>query len=194
MKYAKPKTVEALLRLIFRMQQGACRCCFCPSRLPISHKWMSTTNQNINYPRCKATDIDTLLTLIFRMGLWPCCWFSCLWKLPIYITVTNSQMNYCTYKTTNCLRSIDAHFDVLSTQHLLPLMIVLIMIWTDWLSFWQIETLTFGKAKHSNILALFALTWLKFMYLAIRFVAPAIHLFVKWYSQAMAHHSGKIYV
>jgi hypothetical protein len=28
-KYASPKTVDAALTLIFRMLQGACRCCFC---------------------------------------------------------------------------------------------------------------------------------------------------------------------
>jgi hypothetical protein len=52
--YASPKTVDCRLTLIFRKPQGASRCCFCLERLPTSHKWMSTTNRNITYRRCKA--------------------------------------------------------------------------------------------------------------------------------------------
>jgi len=66
------------------------------------------------------------------------------------------------------------------------------MIWTCWLSFWQIETRPCGKAEPSNILALFALTWLKFIYPAKRFIVRAIHLFINRYSQATAHHVPKI--
>jgi len=39
---------------LFGMRQRARRCCSCPHRLPISHQWMSATNQNIDYPKCKA--------------------------------------------------------------------------------------------------------------------------------------------
>ena len=37
---------------------------------------------------------------------------------------------------------------------------------------------TNNKAERSNILALFALRRLKFMYLATSFIAPAIHPFI----------------
>jgi len=53
-KYARPKTVDAPLTLIFRIRHVACCWCFCIQRLPISHKWISATNRNINYPRGKA--------------------------------------------------------------------------------------------------------------------------------------------
>jgi len=53
-KYAWPRIVDDPLTLIFRMRQGECRCSFGPWRLPISHSWMSATNQNLHHPRCKA--------------------------------------------------------------------------------------------------------------------------------------------
>jgi len=68
------------------------------------------------------------------------------------------------------------------------------MIWTYWWSFWQIETWPCGKAERSNILALFALTQLKFICLAKCFIAPARHLFINRYLQATAHHSPIIYL
>jgi len=68
------------------------------------------------------------------------------------------------------------------------------MIWTYWLSIWQIETRPCGNAVCSNILELFTLILLKFIYLAKRYIAPAIHLFINWYSQATAHHSPIIYL
>ena len=52
--YGRPNTVDAPLTLIFRMRQIVCHCCFCPSRLPTSHKWMSATNRNINSIGCNA--------------------------------------------------------------------------------------------------------------------------------------------
>jgi len=141
--------------------------------------------------------IDSPLTLILRMGRLPCCCLVCLHKLPIRclcITATRSPFNYHIYMTTNRLHSVDAPFDPLSIQNLLPYIIVFIMIWAYWLSFWQIETLPFGKAERSNILALFALPWLKFIYLAKTFIAPAIHLLIYRYSQTTAHHSAIIYL
>jgi len=138
-----------------------------------------------------------LLTLILRMSRWRCCCLFFLDKLPIHrlcITATKSLLNYRTYKTTNCWRSFVAHFDGLSIQHLLPSIIVFIMIWTYCLSLLQIETWPCGKANRSNIVALFVLTWLKFMYLTKSSIAPAIHLFINWYSQASTHHSPIIYL
>jgi len=109
-------------------------------------------------------------------------------------TSDQSTVNYRTYKTTNCWRSVDTHFTVLSIQCLLPSTIDFIIIWTSWSSLWQIETWPCGKAKCSNILALFALTRLKFMCLAKRFIPPAVYLFINRYSHAIAHHSPMIYL
>jgi len=141
--------------------------------------------------------IDALLTLILRKWQWSYWCLFCLFKLPICrlcITATRSLFNYRTYKTRDCWPPIDGHCTVWSIQHLLPSIIVCIMIWTYWLSFWQIETLPFGKAECSNILALLALTWLTFIYLAKRFIAPAIHQLIDRYSQATDHHSPIIYL
>ena len=94
----------------------------------------------------------------------------------------------------NCWCSIDSHFDLLSIENLLQSIIVFIMFWTYSLSSWQIETWPCGKAEPRNILALFALILLKFIYLAKTIIAPAIHLFINWYSQATAHHWPIIYL
>jgi len=117
--------------------------------------------------------------------------------LPIHrlcITATKSLFNNHTYTTTNHWCSIDAQFNVLSIQYLLSSMIVFIMIWTYWSSFWHAENWPCGKAEYSNILALFTLTQLTFMYLAKSFIAPAIYLFINRYSQATAHHALIIYL
>jgi len=53
---AKPKIIDAALMLIFRIGQGACRCCFGLERQPRHHLWTSTTSRNLDYPRCKAKD------------------------------------------------------------------------------------------------------------------------------------------
>jgi len=122
---------------------------------------------------------------------------SCQKKLPICrlcITASKSLFNHHTYKTTHRWHNIDAQFEVLSIQHLLPSIIVFIMIWTYWLSFWQIESQPCGKAERSNIQALIALTGLIFIYLAKRFIAPGQHLFINRYPQASAHHSSIIYL
>jgi len=193
----KLKIVDALLTLILRMRQGACRCSFVLWRLPISEKWISATNQNMNYPRCEGKirwrSVDTnsqngaVTMLLSLLPIKPAMHQLC-------ITDTKSLFNYCTYKTWNRWHSIDAHFNALSIQHLLPSIIVFIMIRTYRYSFWQIETWPSGKAEHSNILALFALTQLKFMYLAKSIIVPTIHLFINPLSQATAHHSLIIYV
>jgi len=127
----------------------------------------------------------------------PCCCLFCLHKLPICrlcITETKLLFNYRTYKTTNRWRSVDAHFNILFIQHLLPSIIVVIIIWAYWWSFWQIKTLLCSKAMHSNILSLFTFTRPRFIYLAKRFIVSAIHLFINRYSQATTHHSPIIYL
>jgi hypothetical protein len=137
------------------------------------------------------------LTLILRMGLgsWWC--HSCPKMLPIHwlcVTATKSLIKYPTYNTTNRWPSVDAHFDVLSIQHLLPSIVVFITIWPYSLSFWWIETLPCGKAERSHILALCTLTWQQFMYVAKSCIAPATHLFINRYPQATAHHLPIIYL
>jgi hypothetical protein len=87
--------------------------------------------------------VDVPLTLIVRMGRWPCCYLFCQYKRPIHplcIITTKSLVNYCTYKATNLWRSVDAHFNVLCIQHLLLSTIVFILIWLDRLSLYLIET------------------------------------------------------
>jgi len=57
--------------------------------------------------------VDTMLTVIFRMGLWPCHILHCVQWLPIrllWITAHKSLTNYLIYKTKNLWGSIDAHF------------------------------------------------------------------------------------
>jgi len=104
---------------------------------------------------------------MLRMRQWPWCYLFCQLKLrihPICITTTKSLVNYRTYKTTDCWRSIDTHLKVLSIQHLLPSIYVFILIWLYWLSFCLIEIWPCGKAERHNYLALFTLTWLKILY------------------------------
>ena len=135
---------------------------------------------------------DGPLTLILRIGRWPCCCRLCLWKLATHwlcIAVTKSVCNYRTYKTTNRWRAVDAHLDALSNQHLLPFILVFIMCWTSSQSFSQIETWFCGKAVRSNILALLCLTRLTFMYLVKRFGGHTLHLVINQYFQATAYHS-----
>jgi len=77
--------------------------------------------------------VDAPLTLIFRKRQWlyslhlgqnrlPVCW---LWIAP-----TMSPFNYPTYKTKNRWCSVDANFNVLSSQYLLPLIIAFMIVWT----------------------------------------------------------------
>ena len=73
------------------------------------------------------------LMRIFRMGQWPYGSLFCQEGLPIcwlWIALTTSPFNYLTYNTQNPWRSIDAHFNVVSSQDLLPLIIAFMNIWT----------------------------------------------------------------
>jgi len=157
---------------------------------------MSKTNRNINYPGCEAKNCWRCIDAHSGDAAGSMSLFLSLWRVPIYrlcITATKLLFTYHTYKTTNVWHSIDAHFDVLSIQHLLPSIIVFIMIWTYWYSVWLIEAWPCAKARRSNFLALFALTRLKFMYLAKTFIAPSMHLFNNQYWQATAHSLPMIY-
>jgi len=112
---------------------------------------------------------DALVTLIFKMRQWRCALLFCLWRLPICwlcIPATKSHFNYHAYKTTNHWCSVDAHFNVLVIQNLLPAITAFIIICNDGLHFCLIKTRPFGKAKSSNILAVVTLILLKFTNLA----------------------------
>jgi hypothetical protein len=108
-------------------------------RPPIHCIWSNTTNQHLDNPRCKGKIrwclgngyakqqsncctitiltwpkiVDAPLTLIFRMGQWLYSVLFCLSRLPIQplcwkeIQLLN---NYHSYKTKNCWRSVDPHF------------------------------------------------------------------------------------
>jgi len=104
-------------------------------------------------------------------------------------TATNSVCNYLLTRQDNRWRSIDAHFNVLSSQNLLPSILVFIIIWTLWMLFWLIETHSFGKAKPGNILAQVGFIPLKVIYLSEWFIWPAILLCMNQYSHATAHYS-----
>jgi len=93
-----------------------------------------------------------------------------------------------------CWRSVDAHFNVLSFQNLLPSIIVLILICTYWLDFWLIETRPIGKAEPPNIPLLLALILLKCIHLAKWFISPAILLRINLYSHVTAYYSPKIFL
>jgi len=77
---------------------------------------------------------DAPLQLILRMRQWLCCCLFCLQMPPIHrlcITATKLPFNYCTYKTRNCWRSVDAHFQNLAVTvslSLLPIMAANMMI------------------------------------------------------------------
>jgi hypothetical protein len=90
--------------------------------------------------------------------------------------------------------SLDADCNALLIQHLLPSIIVFIIIWSYWLSFWQIESQPWGWTECSNILVLFALIRWKFVSLAKGSIASSIYLFINWYSQATAYHLSIIYL
>jgi hypothetical protein len=135
--------------------------------------------------------VDAPLMLIHRIGRWPHGYRFRLYKLqirPLCITTTKSLERYRTYKTTNRWPSFDAHFYLLSVQHLLSSIIVFIMISLYQLSFCPIGTWPCGKAKCHNMIALFTLTSLNMMCHSKQFIVPAIHLFMTRYSQATSHH------
>jgi len=158
---------------------------------------MSVTNKNINYPKCTAKNCWCFIDTHSQNGAGTVVVSYLPKNLPIHqlcVTAIKSLISYRTYNTQNRWCSVDAHFNVLSIQHLLPSIIVFITIWTYWLSFWTIETGPCSQAERSNILALFTLTRQQFMYLPKSFIAPAIHLCINRYQQATAHHLPIIYL
>jgi len=69
-------------------------------------------NHNLIIWLTRLNNINTPLTLIFRMGQWPCqflCQLYMVQLLLLYITTTKSLYNNQTYKTKNHGHSIDAY-------------------------------------------------------------------------------------
>jgi len=131
------------------------------------------------------------------MGRCPYCYLFSHRNLPMLslcITMAKSLVNYRIYMAINRWHSIDAHFNVLSIQHLLPSICVFMVFWLYRLSFCMIETRPCGKAERRNHVAVFTLTWLKIMNHAKRFIAPAIHLFMNRYPQHTSYNSPRIHV
>jgi len=84
-----------------------------------------------NTQDAKLTIVKVPLTLILWMGWLPCCGLFCPYKLSKYrlcITATKSLCNYLSFKTTHCWCSVDADFNVLCSQYLLPSITVFIII------------------------------------------------------------------
>jgi len=125
---------------------------------------MSAIERQIDY---RPKILDTPLRLIMKIGQGAFRILFCLYRLPIHgldITTTKSLVDYMTYLTKNCWRSVDAHFNVLPCQSPLPSITVWNIIWTYWVPFYRIKTWPFGKVKPSNLLAWVALIELKFIY------------------------------
>ena len=103
--------------------------------------------------------------------------------------MTKSLYKYLAYKTKNCWHSIDAPFNIVSSQYLLPSVIVWAIIWTYWLLFCQVETQPFGQAEPSNTLAWVALILLKLKYLAVLHISLAILVYRNKYTNVTAQYS-----
>jgi len=117
--------------------------------------------------------------------------------LPIHwlcITATKSHFNYLTYKTKDHWYFVDAHFNALSIQNLLPPIIVFIIICTYWKPLRQIATWPRGKAEHSNNLVLVTLSLLKFDHLAKWLISLVLHLFTGQYRNATSYNSPIIFL
>ena len=108
--------------------------------------------------------------------------------------MTKSHFDNLTVKTKNYWRSVDAYFNVLSFRNLLPWMIVFIIVWTDWIPFWLIETRPFGNADPSNIVALVTLILLQFIQLPKWLIPHTILLFINQYPHATAHSTPIIFL
>jgi len=100
------------------------------------------------------------------------------------MSLFNSQI----YKTKNCCHSVDALFNVLSSQHPLSSITASIIFWTHWVPFWLIETRPFAKAE-AVVFMHGLLSLLKAIYLSEWYISPAILLFINKYSHATAHYS-----
>jgi len=135
--------------------------------------------------------------LIFRTGQWLYLVLFCKERLPVWwlwIAATTSPYNYCTYKTKNCWRSIDAHFNVPRSQDLLLLIIAIINIWTLWKPFSMVRIWLYGIAEPSIIPALVALIRFKIIYLAIWCILSTIALCIDQYSHATGQYSSLLHL
>ena len=107
---------------------------------------------------------------------------------------TNHHLDYPRCKAKYRWCSVGAHCNVLSMEHLLPSIVVFTIIRTYWMASWLIETLPFGKAEPSNIIALVAHILLKLIHVAKCFLSPAMLLFINQYSHATAHYSPILFL
>jgi len=114
--------------------------------------------------------IDALLTLIFRLRLWPCCFLFCPYRLPIrwlWVNAIAQPLDYTRCNIENCWRSVDAllmlcwcSVDALLTLCWLCVGALLTLCWCSvdalltlcWRSFLgvAISTLTIVPIKEAN--------------------------------------------
>lgn len=131
----------------------------------------------------KPKIVDARLTLIFRMRHWPWRLLFCLWWQPTHwlgLTANNSLSNYLAYMTKNCWHSVDAHFNVVSSQYLRPSITVWMIISTQWWHCSDIETQPFGKSEPGNRLAQVALILSKMWYRVNDSILP---LYLGWWTK-----------
>jgi len=152
---------------------------------------MSATNWNINSPRCKAKnhwhsiDADSqkgAVTVLLCLLPWQAANTSVMHhnnqiaiELMYFHDHTSLTLRWHSFEPTvlSLLTAIDNYFDY-DLNLLLPI--------------WQMQSLLCSRVECSNLLALFTLILLKFIYLAKRFIAPAIHLFISQYSKTTDCH------
>jgi len=96
------------------------------------YEWLQPFATEITQ-NAQPTTVDALLTLISSLGQWQYSllfcqeWLRVCW---IRIAATTSPSNYPTKNSNHRWSSVDAHFDILFCQDLLPIMIVFMIIWT----------------------------------------------------------------
>ena len=132
------------------------------------------------------------MTLIFRIGQGVRRYEFWLRKQPLprlWMAATICHWGYPRWTAKNRWPSVEAHFNVLSSQDLLPSIIAFMIVWIEWLPFSLIRTWLNGDVKPSMILALVALIRLKFIHLAKYCILPTIPLFINQLSHATAQYS-----
>jgi len=158
---------------------------------------MSATNRNLDYPRWQANNrwgsIDahsqngtvTMLQSLLSIKAANTSVMHNSNQITVLLPYLQDQKSLTLHwQSFKCIvNSTSAAIDNCFHNNLTLLAIFL----TDW-------TQRCGKAECSNMLGLFALIPWKFIYLAKRFIEPAIHLFINRYSPATAHHLPIIYL
>ena len=141
----------------------------------------------------RPTIVDAPLTLIFKMGQrWYHILF-CLSRRPeihLWLSATYLRCDYPGHRTKNYWHSIDAHFNLLCRQYLLPSINIWNIFQTYCLPFCPIETQPVGKAVLSNILAQAYLILPQLIYLSEYYILPARVQSMNNYPHATAHYSA----